>query len=222
MQEDIKLTEIEKKYINRPIEEESFSFEVFKKLDSIRSKNEDLNREAKKRLESYVGKKEIKKGDRVKFKYRYKRKSFDFIGTVVCVKKSKGIKPAFFSIENQIGIFKDLTESGNQIQTRAILDYSSIDIPKGLKEINTKRLLRDFRGARAVQGYDGIYDYELIDWDNHVSEINTRLTAHVSEKFLIRKDLRVTVLEMRAELSTREHILTKFEKKIQRKINSKK
>jgi len=71
-------TEIEEKYINRPFEEEHMSFEDFQKIDDIREKTKASNKTHKERLERANSFRELQKGDRVYFTYKYENKSFNF------------------------------------------------------------------------------------------------------------------------------------------------
>ena len=86
-------------------------------------------------------------------------------------------------------------------------------IPEELKKVDTKLLLNKFKYHRTWEYPQYVYDSWSYDYDNEIEDINQK-------QFEITKGVRATLVQMKAELSTREHIFSSAEIKIKKYLST--
>jgi len=145
------LTEIQKQYINRPIEEEFLSFEEFQKIINLRI--------IPKKTTSIV-KNKFNVGDRIWIFVKSGK-----IGGEISNVNEDGT----YNITSKITNFNNV--SSNRILIRKYEDLSHIEIPVELKKISTDRLLNAFKKSlRYVWNENVKYD-ELVHFPIIINDV---------------------------------------------------
>lgn len=173
-------TEQEKRYIDRPIEEESLSFEAFVNLENLRNKQES----------------KLTPGKRHNIINHYSLQNGDPVRITVPVNDKDGkhnIELTGYVHDNSKSIYSPVVIVGDklydkysQISKRLVVDYSNVVVREEIKKMPTKQLLSHYRFKRSEYGF---------------SSSTNPVTGNYMD-------------ELKAELSIRENIETKYEKRL--------
>ena len=194
-------------YDNIALGEMGYTFDHFCKVLKLRYEAEKQREKKHKDLEEQSKIRRYQVGDRVRFKYLFDGRSYTLNGHIVKIDWTN------LDIENSIGLFKRIPRWDASFSPEK--DWSHVSVPEELKNIDTKLLLNKFKYHRTWEypryAYDSYWDYE---YDNEVEDINQK-------QFEITKGVRATLSQMKAELSTREHIFSSAEIKMKKYLSNK-
>ena len=191
-------------YENRAMEERGYTFDHFCKVLRLRYEAEKQRAKKHKDLEDQEKIRRYQIGDRVRFQYLFDGRSYTLNGHIA------NIDGTNLDIENSIGLFKNIPRWDASFSPEK--DWSHVSIPEELKKVDTKLLLNKFKYHRTWE-YPS-YVYDSWGYDNKIEDIN-------QEQFEITKGVRATLIQMKAELSTREHIFSSAEIKMKKYLSSK-
>lgn len=194
-------------YEDRALEEQGYSFDQWCKVMRLRYEAQrDRDEKQKQMLQrEQIESKRLREGDRVRFQYKVESQQFTLTGHI----RNKNTDGTY-DIENHLGVFRNVNRYGMSAAPEK--DWSHVQVPEALKSVNTELLLRKFKYYRSWEYpryvYDSYWDYvsDHTDYDNE------------GQTYQIGKGIHATLDQMRAELSTREHVVTATDRKIQKHL----
>lgn len=175
--------ELKESYINRPIEDESYSFEQWLKVKELRKQAIPDIRVSDSTYMAYSEVAEI--GDPVYFKPEESNKQ-RIAGYIINIRNKKDWWKMSADISSALGTFMDV--KFRTISYREIEDMSDVEIPPELKSISTERLLKVYKSVLRI------------NTDGYINSVG--YPQHV----------------MKAELGLRQHVFSKEDKKVIRKL----
>lgn len=134
--------ELEELYVNRPLEEEDFTFEQWFKIRELRIKSELASKCKKDTITLYRDVVEI--GDPVYFRIGDK-KNKNLQGYVINIRNKKNIWKKSVDISSALGTFNNISMS--DVWYRKIKDMTEVEIPVELTKISTDRLLKCYKSV---------------------------------------------------------------------------
>jgi len=190
--ETTELTETQKLYVERPIEEEHLTFEEFEKVLSLRNAYKP-----KKSMIHTATKRGWEVGDKV---WVYvKRTVGERVGGIV----EKVHKDGTVDVTSAIKHFKNV----KNVSRRNVEDLSHIEVPEELKRVSTSRLLNAFKAS-------GVYRW----WYNHNDEEYENNSGFESHTNVFINGKKYDSDVVKAELNTREHIYSKQDKELVKQL----
>jgi len=191
-------------YENRAMEERGYTFDHFCKVLKLRHEAEKQRIKKRKDFEDQEKIRGYQIGDRVRFRYLFDGRSYTLNGHVT------NIDGTNLDIENSIGKFKNIPRWDASFAPEK--DWSHVSVPEELKNVDTHLLLKKFKYHRTWEYPSYVYDSWNCYHDNEVEDINQK-------QFEITKGVRATLTQLKAELSTREHIFSSAEIKMKKYLS---